>query len=367
MKKFGLFSCTLFVISCAVFLVGCGPKLKDQQTLTINEVTGRKYGTPSFTLTTTGGNGLGLTTWIQTSGDDVAAVASNTGVVLIKGVGEFTVIANKAADGEYKEATSQPYTITIGKGAALIPTPSPITYSQSTLLSSVVLPTGWTWDDELITPTPSVNSYKASFAGSALYDSADSIDISLVVHRLNQTTALVVDEVSTKTLGIDEGFQLAATGGNGTGAVTFQRMGGTATAEITNDGFVTFTTAGTIIVRAIRASDEFYNAAASEHRTIYIKTTLARPENLDMEEGSTVLTWDAVEGATNYIVKIRYSGGVTTDNSLTNSLDISFRLDECGVYKITVIALGDNQLTHIASAESQEYEYIKNDSIQPNS
>ena len=68
------------------------------------------YGDSSFTLTTTGGSGTGAVTWAVTAGT-AASVAAN-GAVQIYGVGNVTITATKAGDGNYKDASAS-WTFTV--------------------------------------------------------------------------------------------------------------------------------------------------------------------------------------------------------------------------------------------------------------
>ena len=71
------------------------------------------YGDSSFTLTATGGSGTGAVTWAVPAGT-VASVDSGTGAVTISGVGELTITATKAGDGNYKDASAS-WTFTVQK------------------------------------------------------------------------------------------------------------------------------------------------------------------------------------------------------------------------------------------------------------
>ena len=80
------------------------------------------YG-DTFTLATAGGSGTGAVTWAVTSGSS-ATVNANTGVVTITGVGETTITASKAADGNYTDAVTDTYTFTPAKRLITVNAPS---------------------------------------------------------------------------------------------------------------------------------------------------------------------------------------------------------------------------------------------------
>ena len=80
------------------------------------------YG-DSFTLATTGGSGTGAVTWAVTSGSS-ATVNANTGAVTITGVGETTITATKATDGNYSADVTDTYTFTPAKRLITVNAPS---------------------------------------------------------------------------------------------------------------------------------------------------------------------------------------------------------------------------------------------------
>lgn len=94
----------------------------DQQGFAIVEPTAAIGYGDSFTLTTTGGNGDGAVTWAVTAGSEYAEIDA-TGKVTVKGVGNVTVTATKAASTNYN-ATSDTYTFTSGKATPAVTAPT---------------------------------------------------------------------------------------------------------------------------------------------------------------------------------------------------------------------------------------------------
>ncbi|MEA4893726.1 MAG: S-layer homology domain-containing protein [Oscillospiraceae bacterium] len=80
------------------------------------------YG-DTFTLAAEGGSGEGTVTWSVTSGSS-ADVNTDTGAVTITGIGETTITATKAADGNYTNAVTDTYTFTPAKRLITVDTPS---------------------------------------------------------------------------------------------------------------------------------------------------------------------------------------------------------------------------------------------------
>ncbi len=129
----------------------------NQAPLSINDVTGKKYGNDEFVLATTGGSGTGATTYSVPVNNGVLSVDGSTAKII--GVGEVTVTAVKAGDKNYNK-TSAELKITIAKGDAPVinfPTASNLTYGQK--LSQSVLTGGSTgygsfaWKDGNVVPT----------------------------------------------------------------------------------------------------------------------------------------------------------------------------------------------------------------------
>lgn len=185
-------------------------------------------------------------------------------------------------------------TVTVMKATPVIikePTASAISYGSA--LSSSALSDGrasisgtFTWYNDTIVPPIDNDGYLVVFTPTGSYTdnyNTVTINIDVTVNKAAQA-ALTVDLVAGKTFG-DEPFQISATGGTGTGAVTFTLVRGPAT--ITPNGLVTITGAGSIVVTATKAGDDNYSAKTSVSYTI----TVAKANQAQ-------LTINAVEGKT---------------------------------------------------------------------
>ncbi|MFA5449249.1 MAG: MBG domain-containing protein, partial [Clostridia bacterium] len=86
----------------------------EQDPLVITSVEGKNDESDPFKLEVTGGSSTGLVTFTQLSGEDVATVAEDGTVTIIK-AGEFTVKATKAGGNNYFDVVSEELTIVIAK------------------------------------------------------------------------------------------------------------------------------------------------------------------------------------------------------------------------------------------------------------
>ncbi len=107
----------------------------------------------------------------------------------------------------------------------------------------------------------------ASQSGNANYLAAGSVQQSFAVARAAQAT-LTMSSSGSAIYG--ETISLAASGGSGTGMVTFTATDGTATGCAASGSTLSYTTVGTCSVTAQRASDTNYNARSSSAQTVTI-------------------------------------------------------------------------------------------------
>ena len=93
----------------------------EQATFTFANITvDKSFGDPVFTFTPTGGSGTGGITY-QSTDPSVAIIDINTGEVTIAGIGTIIIIATKATDTNYNEATTL-YLLTIDNTTAFVTT-----------------------------------------------------------------------------------------------------------------------------------------------------------------------------------------------------------------------------------------------------
>jgi hypothetical protein len=152
---------------------------------------------------------------------------------------------------------------------------------------------------------------RATMPGDDNYNDATSAELTIAISGVEQSELTITDP-GTKTFG-DSPFQLATTGGSGTGVVTYSRVYGTV-ATVNPTGEVTITGAGSITVRATKPADDIHHSITSEDLVITISPQqLAAPANLRLVGRG--LEWDAVPSATNYTLFL--NGGIAAGGDET--------------------------------------------------
>ncbi|MCL2153185.1 MAG: putative Ig domain-containing protein [Oscillospiraceae bacterium] len=141
-----------------------------------------------------------------------------------------------------------------------------------------------------------------------------------------QQAPLVITPVTNKTYG-DPPFQLSTSGGSGAGTVTYKLISGPAI--VTENGQVTITGAGEVVVTATKASDDNYEVSTSAPLTIYIAkatysvTVINGTGDGDYEEGATVnISAGTPPEGLQFANWTTESSGVTFENA--NNADTSF-------------------------------------------
>lgn len=241
----------------------------------------------NVTLGTTGGNGSGGVVY-ATSSPSICSVNANTGVVtMLVSSGNCAVVVTKAGDADYY-ATSA--TVTIPATKAFQAPISVVGTSSGTYGSSVSLSvSGGTtnglvsWSDNsssvCTVNSAGVVSITAGSGGSCTItatmagdnDYLDAVSSSFAI-TVSKATQAVLTLTSTETT-YGEALTLAATGGSGTGAITWEKVSGNC---IVNEaqGIIpdhASNTAGvSCVVRAKRLSDANYLDRFSANTTITI-------------------------------------------------------------------------------------------------
>jgi hypothetical protein len=249
-----------------------------QAILTVNP-TGGTYGEP-ITLTAGGGSGTGAVSFSASNGTATGCTVS--GIELTStSAGTCLVTATKAGDEEFEPATSAQATVTIAKAAqaALTVTSISGTYGEPITLTTgggsgtgAVLFTAINGTatecsvsgTELTATSAGTCRVTATKAGDGNFEAATSTQTTVTFAKKSQAALSVT---STKgTFGTP--VKLNASGGSGTGAVSFTASNGTATECSVSGIELTATSAGTCEVIATRAADGDYEAVSSVPTTV---------------------------------------------------------------------------------------------------
>ncbi|MDZ4287031.1 MAG: Ig-like domain-containing protein [Prosthecobacter sp.] len=227
----------------------------------------------SLTLSATASSGLPVSYSV------LSGPATLSGSVLtFTGTGPVSVRASQAGDSAYLAAADVDRTFTVGKSRQVLVFTLPATTTATTTvalaaMASSGLPITYTVlsgpatleGSTLTLSGVGAVSVRASQAGDSRYDAAASVDQTFTVSASLNTiafslpaTALATDEVT-----------LAATAG-GDLPVTYSVVSGPG--QVTGS-VLTFTDAGTVVIRASQSGNALYGAATSVSRSITVKKT----------------------------------------------------------------------------------------------
>ena len=307
----------------------------NQAALAISEVTGKKFGDAIFPLTTTGGSGDGAVSYSVPIGNGILEINGNMATII--GVGKVTITAQKAADNNYNE-TSTEREITIAKGdapAITFPAASGLTYGQklsdSTLNGGSTQYGSFAWADGNIIPTADNTGYEVVFtpneATKKNYDISEQRQKVAVNVDRQQQTGFAIKPILPKTYG-DAAFQPETTGGSGNGAVSYSVPADNGVLEINGDT-VKIIGAGTATLTAKKAADMNYEEISTGvSLTIAKKPLTVKADNKTVKKGDTLPTFTAIaDGLVN---------GDTFTNATFTLTPSTANTDIVGEYEITV-------------------------------
>jgi CARDB len=286
---------------------------KTNQTINFAALVNRNYGDAAFTVSATASSGLPVTFSIVSG---PATISGST--VTITGTGTVTVRASQAGNANYNPApdVDQSFTVakanqTISFGSLMGKTYGDSAFSVSATASSTLAvsfsivsgPATISGNTVTITGAGTV-TVRASQAGNANYNAAPNVDQTFTVAKANQTIAF--SPLSSKALG-EPAFAVNATASSGL-TVSFGIFSGPATIS---GNTVTFTNAGTVVVRASQAGNANYSAAPNVDQsfTVYAAPSL----NLTNAGPNVVLSWPTnvagfnLESATNLTPPVAWS------------------------------------------------------------
>jgi len=148
----------------------------EQAAFKLDKVEDKVFGDENFFLTTTGGSGSGEISFEIITGN--AIVDPITGEIEITGAGDIIVQATKAEDDDYQQAQAK-MTISVEKAIPEYTVPTGLYAAYGDLLSKVILPEDWAWEDDLIV----INNEEDTQIFKAFYTPTDTINY-LVVHDI---------------------------------------------------------------------------------------------------------------------------------------------------------------------------------------
>ncbi|MFT7616024.1 MAG: hypothetical protein ACI8Y7_000852, partial [Candidatus Woesearchaeota archaeon] len=243
------------------------------------------------TLLTTGGNGTGAVTFTVTDAGSSGCSVLGTNLSY-SNAGTCTVTATKAADGNYSVASSAAQTFTVSNLTAqdtLVTTAQTVT---SPALFTALATTGGNGTGAVTFTVSDVGSSGCSVLGTNLsYSSAGTCTLTATkAADANYSEASSAAQTFTVNLGTQDTLvttaqtitfpalfaDLATTGGNGTGAVTFTVTdAGTAGCSVLGTN-LSYSNAGTCTVNATKAADANYTEASSVAQTFTVNNLTAQ-------------------------------------------------------------------------------------------
>lgn len=243
----------------------------------------------TYTNVASGGEGTGAVTYAVTEGAEIADVDVQTGVLTIKTYGKVTVTGTKAADEKY-EGTDAAYTIEVTKRpqpefAFEKDAPEALEYAENLIFTNAA--TGGEGTGEITyavtegaeiatvdaqTGVLTIHAHgtvkvTASKAEDEIYAKATD-EYTLIIKGWEQD-ALVFTDPEPEVLEYAYAGMLysnAATGGSGTGALTYAiKEGGNIASINSSNGTLTIGGMGIITVEATKAADNAYEKATATY------------------------------------------------------------------------------------------------------
>ena len=345
----------------------------------------KTVGDAAFTQAASGGSGSGAVTYASSATG--VAMVDNTGKVTIVGAGSATITATKAADANHTAAVSDSYTLTVGKadqaaldaGANASVTYSPTgTHSQPASGGSGTGAVTYASSATGVATVDSVGKVTIKGAGTTVITATKAADANynaasdtylLIVAKADQAAFEAGANVSV-TYSPTGTHSQAASGGSGTGAVTYGSSTATV-ATVDGSGDVTIKGAGTTVITATRAADANYNVATDSYAL-----TVAKADQAALNAGADVTkvvgethTQAATGGTTNGTITYTSSnetvatvatGGVVTvkaagETTITATMAGNTNYNDVSAsYKLTAIALNITGIASTGGTVSQD-------------
>ncbi|MCL2578287.1 MAG: YDG domain-containing protein [Defluviitaleaceae bacterium] len=184
---------------------------------------------------------------------------------------DVTFTPSTATANNFETVTPNPRTVSLtvthaaGNTAPDFSIPTNLTATYGNTLANVApqLPSGWALDAPSATPVGNFGTryHYATFTPTNTNFAPYTTQLAVAVTRANQTGFEI--NPATITFG-DTNVTLSTTGGQGDGAVTWERISGTAATINTNSGAITIVSEGTFTVRATKAGGTNHNPITAE-------------------------------------------------------------------------------------------------------
>ena len=269
--------------------------------------------TNQITITPTGGEGDGAVSF--SSSDDSIVTVSSDGVVTGISLGTVTVTATKAEDSTFAEATAQTsvtvtpklaqsitfgeqsYTVVLGNSQSVTASGGPgigqISYVSSDSSIATVNSAGLVTGVAIGSVT--ITAFKAA---DSTYEEASATTTVNVSGLLQQTIGF---SSSAYTLTVNDSQTITATGGEGTGQITYSSAD-ESVVTISATGLVTAVNVGSTTITAVKAADTLY---AETFVTASVTVEPAVPDAPVISvvwtgNGRLTLGWADVTDATSY-------------------------------------------------------------------
>lgn len=295
----------------------------------------------SYQLTATGGSGTGQFIYeVVEGGTGLATIDAVTGQLTLIQAGTVLLQATKASDDNYEAQPSTVFTLTVskaGQDALTVTSAGGITYGDSYTVTATggsgtgaitfaVIP-GGTGEATVDPDTGALTVTKAgtvllqaSKASDTQYLAKQSDTFTLTVAKAAQASLSVTSAASTL---ISDAYTVTAEGGSGTGAITYSVVaGGTGAATVNaSTGVLSITKAGTVLLRATRATDDNYLAKTSDTFTLTVikgaQTLTLAPATTTSGAGTQVALNASAPGFGAITYEI--TGGTSTGSTVNGS------------------------------------------------
>ena len=221
--------------------------------------------------------------------------------------GTYHMFARIGATNNYYEYSAEYCVFVVAKATPTYAKPTDLTAKYGQTLEDVTLPDGWSWMDSsesVGSASTAAKTFKAKFTPTdiANYNVAENIELEVTVNKADQA-ALTIQGADSVLYG--QTLTLTASGGSGTGAVTYRIDTVNSTGEATidpNTGVLTPVKVGSVSVIATKTGGNDYNDVTSAIFVLMVKpaTPTGAPKYTELTTGGKTLKDAALttEGST---------------------------------------------------------------------